>query len=91
VASRHRVSDSCIAHWNFAESAEPPRGDGANVSRDLSDNPFRGLADAAVSSVQIEWGWAVLLAGAVSLVASALLKEAVSTLRKPLLRGTDSA
>jgi len=31
---------------------------------DLADNPFRGLAEAAVNSVQLQWGWAVLLLGA---------------------------
>jgi amino acid transporter len=40
----------------------------------LAGNPFRGLADKAVQSVQIQWGWALLVAGALLLIASAALK-----------------
>ena len=36
----------------------------AQMSADLSDNPFRGLAEAAANSVQLQWGWAVLVLGA---------------------------
>ncbi|MBS7671409.1 FxLYD domain-containing protein [Croceicoccus gelatinilyticus] len=31
---------------------------------ELGDNPFRGLAEAAASAVQVEWGWLVLAVGA---------------------------
>lgn len=41
----------------------------------MANNPFRGLGDAMLSTVQIQWGWAVLIIGAVLLLASALLKE----------------
>lgn len=41
----------------------------------LAGNPFRGLADKALQSVQIRWGWALLVAGALLLIASAALKE----------------
>ena len=37
----------------------------------LAGNPLRGLADKAVQSVQIRWGWALLIAGALLLIASA--------------------
>jgi hypothetical protein len=30
----------------------------------LRDNPFRGLADMAANSIQLEWGWGILLLGA---------------------------
>ena len=36
----------------------------ARMDADLAGNPFRGLADAAVNSIQIQWGWAVLAVGA---------------------------
>ena len=36
----------------------------------LAGNPLRGLADKAVPSVQIRWGWALLVAGALLLIAS---------------------
>lgn len=36
----------------------------AKMDTELADNPFRGLAEAAMGSVQLQWGWAVLLIGA---------------------------
>jgi hypothetical protein len=42
---------------------------------DLKDNPFRGLADVAVQSIQLQWGWAVLVIGIVLLVAAAAMKD----------------
>lgn len=41
----------------------------------LAGNPFRGLADLAIQSVQLQWGWAVLIVGAVLLIASAAAKD----------------
>jgi len=38
----------------------------------LEGNPFRGLADVVMQSVQMQWGWAVLIVGAVLLISSAL-------------------
>ena len=29
------------------------------------DNPFRGIAEAAAGAIQMQWGWAVLILGAV--------------------------
>jgi len=40
----------------------------AKMSTDLADNPFRGLAEAAANSVQLQWGWAVLVLGAAIVV-----------------------
>jgi hypothetical protein len=40
----------------------------------LAGNPFSGLADKAVQSVQTRWGWALSIAGALLLLASAALK-----------------
>lgn len=36
----------------------------SKMDSDLADNPFRGLAEAAMGSIQLQWGWAVLLLGA---------------------------
>jgi hypothetical protein len=46
-----------------------------DLNTDLADNPFRGIADMAVNSVQIQWGWAVLVVGAGLVIASAASKE----------------
>ena len=37
----------------------------ARMESEWAGNPFRGLAEAAAGSVQLQWGWAVLLLGAV--------------------------
>lgn len=42
-----------------------------DMARDLAGNPFRGLANAAMSAVHLEWGWGLLIAGAVLLLVSA--------------------
>lgn len=36
----------------------------AKMETELADNPFRGLAEAAIGAVQLQWGWAVLVLGA---------------------------
>lgn len=38
------------------------------MATDLAGNPFRGLADVAVGSVQLQWGWAVLVIGGLVLL-----------------------
>ena len=42
----------------------------AQIDSDLSDNPFRGLAERAADSIQLQWGWAVLLLGAAVTIAA---------------------
>jgi len=46
------------------------------MDRRLGDNPFRGLAELAVGSVQLQWGWAVLVVGAIIVIAAAAMPEA---------------
>lgn len=41
----------------------------------LSGNPFRGIADMAMQSVQIQWGWAVLIVGAGLVIAAAAIRQ----------------
>jgi hypothetical protein len=48
----------------------------AQVETDLKDNPFKGLADLAIQSVQLQWGWAVLVIAVVMLIATAAMKDA---------------
>ena len=47
----------------------------AVMDKDLSGNPFAGLARLAVDSVQIQWGWALLLVGVGMVLAGAVLKD----------------
>jgi hypothetical protein len=44
------------------------------MDKDLAGNPFRGLADIAVHSIQLQWGWGILLSGVVLLISAALIK-----------------
>lgn len=46
----------------------------------LSGNPFAGLADLAMQSVQLEWGWAILVIGSILLLMSAII-----SVKKPKL------
>jgi hypothetical protein len=45
------------------------------LDRDLAGNPFRSFADVAVGTTQLQWGWLILIVGAVLLIVAALLKE----------------
>lgn len=45
------------------------------MGSDLADNPFKDLADIATQSIQLQWGWAVLIVGAGMLIACAALKD----------------
>ncbi|NJO59290.1 MAG: hypothetical protein HC836_13540 [Richelia sp. RM2_1_2] len=35
----------------------------SSMESELEGNPFRGLADATVNSIQLQWGWVVILLG----------------------------
>ena len=47
----------------------------SQVSEDLIGNPFRGLADAAIASVQLQWGWILLFLGSGLVLTAAYLKK----------------
>ncbi len=44
----------------------------------MANNPFGGLGEAMLNTVQIQWGWAVLIVGAALVIAAAVLKETAS-------------
>lgn len=46
----------------------------AYTESELADNPFSGLADMAIGSIQLQWGWALLVVGAVLVIISAAIK-----------------
>ena len=54
----------------------------ADTQRDLADNPFRGIADVAIESVQLQWGWAVMVVGVVLLISSAAVDSAAALIPK---------
>lgn len=47
----------------------------SELQRELADNPFRGLGELAIQSVQLEWGWAVLVLGALMLIGGAVIER----------------
>jgi hypothetical protein len=47
----------------------------AKMGANLAGNPFKGLAEMAMQSVQLQWGWAMLIVGAGLVIASAAIKE----------------
>lgn len=48
----------------------------ADFTKDLAGNPFAGLAEMAIEATQLQWGWAVLFAGAALLIVAAALPKA---------------
>jgi hypothetical protein len=47
----------------------------ADLQEKLAGNPFAGLGDLALQSVQLQWGWAVLIVGVALIIATAAIKE----------------
>lgn len=47
----------------------------SGMQKELADNPFKGLGELALQSVQLQWGWAFLVVGASLIIAAAALKE----------------
>ena len=47
----------------------------SSLDSELSDNPFRGLADVAMASVGLEWGWLLLFAGSILVLTAAYQKR----------------
>jgi hypothetical protein len=46
-----------------------------HLDSELSGNPFRGLADATTEAIQLQWGWAVLIIGALLLMSAAIFRN----------------
>ena len=47
----------------------------SEMNSQLADNPFRGLGEVMMQSVQLQWGWAVLVIGAILVIGAAAYKE----------------
>lgn len=45
------------------------------ATADLAGNPFRGIVDVAIQSVQMQWGWGVLIVGCCLLFGAAFYNE----------------
>lgn len=62
----------------------------SSMSEDLEGNPFAGLAEGFMNSVQLQWGWMFLFIGALAIVATPFVsrKGAAGGQEKP---NTDQA
>ena len=49
----------------------------ANYAKQMEGNPFAGLGQMAMGTIKLEWGWLVLIAGAILIGVSAGMKEEV--------------
>lgn len=47
----------------------------SKLETEMAGNPFRGLADLAMQSLQLQWGWIFLIGGAVLLQAALLTRS----------------
>lgn len=50
------------------------------LNKDMAGNPFKGLTDLAMQSTYLEWGFAVVLVGALMLILSSFIKSAQNEL-----------
>jgi hypothetical protein len=57
---------------NFQSKMSEAKSD---MESELAGNQFRGLVDMAMQSVQLQWGWALLIVGAALVIASAAVKD----------------
>jgi hypothetical protein len=55
----------------------------ANMERDLAGNPFAGLARGMMEGVQLQWGWALLVAGAGLVLAASALPATAQRVKCP--------
>ena len=47
----------------------------SQMKEEIADSPLGGLAEMAMQSVQLKWGWVVLVAGAGCLIAAGLKRS----------------
>ncbi len=61
-----------VTFFNFQSKIADAKRD---LNTELAGNPFRGLADVAIDSIQLQWGWAVLLVGSFMILGAAIMKD----------------
>lgn len=47
----------------------------SELQKQLANNPFKSLGDLAMQSIQLQWGWAILVVGATLIIASPAIRE----------------
>jgi len=52
------------------------------IAGNMDGNPFQGLANMAADSIQLDWGWAMLLVGGLFILAGAAMEGGVGELMR---------
>jgi hypothetical protein len=61
----------------------------AGFAKSMEDNPFAGLGKLVLNSVGLEWGWVLLIGGAVAVVILAIIAHAQQQLPTAIKAKTD--
>ena len=61
-----------VTFFNFQSKMSELR---SSMKHDLAGNPFAGLGQAALGSVELQWGWALLVIGACLVMTAAIVRE----------------
>jgi hypothetical protein len=48
----------------------------SELTDSLAGNPFAGLAEGLIASVQLQWGWMVLFLGSIAIVSATFVRKA---------------
>lgn len=69
----------CFTFINFRQTMSGAKED---ISRDLQDNIFAEIGEAMIDTVQLKWGWAVIVIGIGCILACAALDSMEANARK---------
>ena len=72
VISAFGIHPAAMLLWAFIRFQNIKSEMQSQMDTELADNPFRGLAEMAMQSVQLQWGWLPLVLGAALLVYAGL-------------------
>lgn len=71
----YRVGSLAVMAFTFINFQMKMADMKSQMVSELAGNPFRDLADMAIQSVQLQWGWTLLIVGAGLVIASAAMKD----------------
>jgi hypothetical protein len=54
------------------------------LNKQLARNPFKGLSDAAIQSIQLQWGWALMLIGVILILMAAWQSQNIPISEEPI-------
>jgi uncharacterized membrane protein YczE len=54
----------------------------SELTDSLTGNPFAGLAEGLMASVQLQWGWMLLFLGSIAIVSASFVRKADSDRKK---------